>query len=191
MYSYQCGLQSIENRANVQTKGSGFDQYVDFNIRLSKNSSQPSNQGYVKLLQGMMSMADFIGKFSEGYKCCYVCEIEEFETLPQGAKSGIYENTLLFGYTSTRTDLVSFLCFVVLSGKGSLKYEGVDYELGAGDCVFIDCRKAYSHSTSDDLGRSSGATSMHHLFQLYMKSTKSEAADLCSTRRILNRSLHF
>lgn len=98
-----------------------------------------------------MSMADFIGKFSEGYKCCYVCEIEEFETLPQGAKSGIYENTLLFGYTSTRTDLVSFLCFVVLSGKGSLKYEGVDYELGAGDCVFIDCRKAYSHSTSDDL----------------------------------------
>ena len=151
MYSYQCGLQSIENRANVQTKGSGFDQYVDFNIRLSKNSSQPSNQGYVKLLQGMMSMADFIGKFSEGYKCCYVCEIEEFETLPQGAKSGIYENTLLFGYTSTRTDLVSFLCFVVLSGKGSLKYEGVDYELGAGDCVFIDCRKAYSHSTSDDL----------------------------------------
>lgn len=98
-YSYQCGLQSTENRANVQTKGTGFDQYVDFNIRLSKNSSQPSNQGYVKLLQGMMSIADFIGKFSEGYKCCYVCEIEEFENLPQGANSGIYENTLLFGYT--------------------------------------------------------------------------------------------
>ena len=54
-------------------------------------------------------------------------------------------------HVSTRTDLVSFLCFVVLSGKGKLKYEGVDYELGAGDCVFIDCRKAYSHSTSNDL----------------------------------------
>lgn len=54
-------------------------------------------------------------------------------------------------HTSTRTDLVSFLCFVVLSGKGSLKYEGEDYELEAGDCVFIDCRKAYSHSTSDNL----------------------------------------
>ena len=50
-------------------------------------------------------------------------------------------------HTSIRTDLVSFLCFVVLSGKGSLKYEGVDYELEVGDCVFIDCRKAYSHST--------------------------------------------
>ena len=48
-------------------------------------------------------------------------------------------------HTSTRTDLVSFLCFVVLSGKGRLKYEGVDYELGAGDCVFIDCRKAVSN----------------------------------------------
>ena len=25
------------------------------------------------------------------------------------------------------------------------------YQLGEGDCVFIDCRKAYSHSTSDNL----------------------------------------
>ena len=33
-------------------------------------------------------------------------------------------------------------------------------------------------------GRSNGATSMHRLFQPYMKSIKSEAADLCSTRRI-------
>lgn len=47
-------------------------------------------------------------------------------------------------HTSTRTDLVSFLCFVVLSGKGNLKYEGVDYELGAGNCVFIDCRNVYN-----------------------------------------------
>ena len=54
-------------------------------------------------------------------------------------------------HTSTRTDLVSFLYFVVLSGKGRLKYEGDNYELEAGDCVFIDCRKAYSHSTSDNL----------------------------------------
>lgn len=47
-------------------------------------------------------------------------------------------------HTSTRKDLVSFLCFVVLSGKGELKYEGVDYELRSCDCVFIDCRKAYN-----------------------------------------------
>ena len=50
-------------------------------------------------------------------------------------------------HTSTRTNLTSFLCFVVLSGTGSLTYEGTTYNLAAGDCVFIDCRKAYSHST--------------------------------------------
>ena len=50
-------------------------------------------------------------------------------------------------HTSKRSDLVSFLCFVVLSGEGELSYEGQNYQLGAGDCVFIDCRKAYSHST--------------------------------------------
>lgn len=50
-------------------------------------------------------------------------------------------------HTSKRSDLVSFLCFVVLSGEGELSYEGQTYQLGAGDSVFIDCRKAYSHST--------------------------------------------
>lgn len=55
-------------------------------------------------------------------------------------------------HTSTRTNLTSFLCFAVLSGTGSLTYEGTTYELLAGDCVFIDCRKAYSHSTGYNAG---------------------------------------
>lgn len=55
-------------------------------------------------------------------------------------------------HTSTRTNLTSFLCFVVLSGNGTLTYEGTTYELSAGDCVFIDCRKAYSHSTGYNAG---------------------------------------
>ena len=55
-------------------------------------------------------------------------------------------------HISTRTNLTSFLCFVVLSGTGSLTYEGTTYELSAGDCVFIDCRKAYSHSTGYNAG---------------------------------------
>ena len=54
-------------------------------------------------------------------------------------------------HVSQRSDLVSFLCFVVLSGEGELSYEGQTYQLSEGDCVFIDCRKAYSHSTSDNL----------------------------------------
>ena len=54
-------------------------------------------------------------------------------------------------HVSQRSDLVSFLCFVVLSGEGELSYEGQTYQLSEGDCVFINCRKAYSHSTSDNL----------------------------------------
>lgn len=54
-------------------------------------------------------------------------------------------------HTSARTNLTSFLCFAVLSGSGRLTYEGTAYELHRGDCAFIDCRKAYSHSTYEDL----------------------------------------
>lgn len=54
-------------------------------------------------------------------------------------------------HTSTRTNLTSFL----LSGAGSLTYEGMTYELSARDCVFIDCRKAYSHSTGYSGGEGS------------------------------------
>ena len=54
-------------------------------------------------------------------------------------------------HISQREDLVSFLCFIVLSGEGELSYEEQTYQLSERDCVFIDCRKAYSHSTSDNL----------------------------------------
>lgn len=54
-------------------------------------------------------------------------------------------------HTSRREKLQSYLCFVVLSGEGKLTYEGADYELRQNDCVFIDCRKPYSHSTGDRL----------------------------------------
>lgn len=50
-------------------------------------------------------------------------------------------------HTSKREKLHSYLCFVVENGAGELVYEGKKYELKAGDVVFIDCRKKYSHST--------------------------------------------
>ena len=58
---------------------------------------------------------------------------------------------LFAGCSPTCIPVVSFLCFIVLSGKGELSYEEQTYQLSEGDCVFIDCRKAYSHSTSNDL----------------------------------------
>ena len=50
-------------------------------------------------------------------------------------------------HTSKREKLQSYLCFMVEDGEGELVYEGKKYELKTGDVVFIDCRKAYRHST--------------------------------------------
>ncbi len=54
-------------------------------------------------------------------------------------------------HTSRREELSSLLFFIVLSGEGLLSYSGETYPLKAGDCVLIDCRKPYSHSTSVNL----------------------------------------
>ena len=57
--------------------------------------------------------------------------------------------TAIKPHTSKREKLQSYLCFVVEDGEGELVYEGKKYELKAGDVVFIDCRKTYSHSTGN------------------------------------------
>lgn len=54
-------------------------------------------------------------------------------------------------HTSSRQNLSSYLFFTVLSGEGELVYGGTKYVLHSGDCVFIDCRIPYSHSTSNNL----------------------------------------
>ena len=54
-------------------------------------------------------------------------------------------------HESRRENLSSYLCFIVLDGSGSLFYDGADYALSAGDCVFLDCKKPYRHCCSDDL----------------------------------------
>ena len=59
--------------------------------------------------------------------------------------------TAIKPHTSKREKLQSYLCFIVEDGEGELVYEGKKYELRSGDVVFIDCRKAYSHSTGMNL----------------------------------------
>lgn len=54
-------------------------------------------------------------------------------------------------HTSKRNNLTSYLFFIVLSGEGTLEYQNTVYPLKEGDCVFIDCKKPYSHSTSRNL----------------------------------------
>ena len=55
--------------------------------------------------------------------------------------------TAIKPHTSKREKLQSYICFMVEDGEGEMIYEGKTYELKTGDVVFIDCRKAYSHST--------------------------------------------
>lgn len=59
--------------------------------------------------------------------------------------------TAVSPHTSKREKLQSYLCFVVEDGEGELTYEGDRYLLKTGDVVFIDCRRAYSHSTNQKL----------------------------------------
>lgn len=55
-------------------------------------------------------------------------------------------------HTSKREGLQSFLFFIVINGSGELTYNEKVYQLSEGSCVFIDCRKPYSHTTdSHDL----------------------------------------
>lgn len=54
-------------------------------------------------------------------------------------------------HTSRRENLSSFLFFLVCSGSGVLTYGSQNYSLRQGDCVFLDCKKAYAHSTAEDL----------------------------------------
>lgn len=54
-------------------------------------------------------------------------------------------------HTSRRENLTSFLFFLVCSGSGTLEYKNCTHSLHPGDCVFLDCKKSYAHSTADDL----------------------------------------
>ena len=54
-------------------------------------------------------------------------------------------------HTSKRHNLDSFLFFYVKEGSGVLDYNGREYIVKAGDCVFINCKNPYSHRTSEDL----------------------------------------
>ncbi|MBR4173861.1 MAG: helix-turn-helix domain-containing protein [Lachnospiraceae bacterium] len=53
-------------------------------------------------------------------------------------------------HTSSRSDLQSYLFFIVTKGSGSLIYDDSVYSLSAGSCAFIDCKYPYSHTTAPD-----------------------------------------
>lgn len=54
-------------------------------------------------------------------------------------------------HTSRRSNLASYLFFLVTKGQGTLEYGGKKYFLKKGDCVYVDCHTAYAHSCADTL----------------------------------------
>lgn len=54
-------------------------------------------------------------------------------------------------HSTGRSNLSSYLFFTVTDGEGELICEDRTYSLRTGDCVFIDCRKQYAHSSSEKL----------------------------------------
>jgi AraC-like DNA-binding protein len=76
-------------------------------------------------------------------------------------------------HTSSRQGLGSYLFFLIESGQGSLNYDGISYELREGDCVFIDCKKPYSHTTSKKLWKLDWVhfqgTNMENIYTKYLE----------------------
>lgn len=53
------------------------------------------------------------------------------------------ELTVLVPYTSSRSNLPSYLFFIVTDGAGSFRYLGKEYELSVGDAVFLLCKRFF------------------------------------------------
>ena len=54
-------------------------------------------------------------------------------------------------HVSRRSGLLSYLFFIVEKGEGSLTCQGQTMSLKANDCVFLDCRNAYSQQSAENL----------------------------------------
>ncbi len=76
-------------------------------------------------------------------------------------------------HTSQRSNLLSYLFFMVIRGEGTLEYDGKIHALFQGDCVFIDCRKPYAHRTSSNLWSLKWAhfygPNMHAIYEKYVQ----------------------
>lgn len=53
-------------------------------------------------------------------------------------------------HVSKRSELESYLFFIVLKGAGSVAINDTKYNVSVGDCVLINCMDAYEHISSED-----------------------------------------
>ena len=65
-----------------------------------------------------------------------------------------------YPHKNERSSLNSCLFFNVLRGSGQLTFDGETYALHSGDCVFINCKKPYSHETGRNTLQEQMSTTM-------------------------------
>lgn len=83
------------------------------------------------------SSSDRILETPSGYARKHYYYIQEIGTLQS-----------LEPHISSRRGLNSFLFFLVLSGRGSVRVAGQTRQIRAGDCVWINCAGEYAHESS-------------------------------------------
>ncbi len=96
-------------------------------------------------------MTNFFDKFPDSY-----CEtsrrmIQTPSNLARSAFFYVQETGYLKlkeSHRAFRKNLDSYLIVLVLSGSGTLMYDGKLYELRTGSCFFIDCKISYYHQSS-------------------------------------------
>ena len=110
--------------------------------------------GYHRLARNIFHNTGWVFSDNLAHKCCKAAGIRskarKCRYRPPGEESIKYEN-LVKGHWNAKAPLqivVSYLCFLVTAGAGSLSYGGRTHDLEAGDCVFLDCRRGYAQSTS-------------------------------------------
>ncbi len=93
-------------------------------------------------------------------------------------------------HKSRRENLASCLFFQVLSGHGTLEYMGETFPLITGDCAFLDCRRPYSHCTSDELWQLKWAhfygPNMNSIYEKYAEFAKLDTLRFIVSGRILD-----
>lgn len=85
-------------KGETSSEGGEFSPILHLKMTLGNASPQISNQGYVKFLDGMLSFADMLQKFQEGYKRLYICELEDYSDAPEGMEMGSYNQRMLISF---------------------------------------------------------------------------------------------
>lgn len=96
-------------------------------------------------------MENFFDKFPASYNENSRRMIQTPSSLARSAFFYVQETgyfKLKESHRAFRKNLESYLVVLVLSGSGTLMYDGEFYELQAGSCFFIDCMVPYYHQSS-------------------------------------------